>query len=105
MNQNLKFSGGADQLKFDVERNLLPLFGQYSRRPGLLFKNLTDSCTLLSLPFGTAFQLKETLKEGCKTTDPEELKKMKDALKEVGIISLPITLAVDVLIRRNDISF
>ena len=106
MIMNTKFSeGGAAQFKFDVDRNLLPLFGQYSRRPGLLFKNLADSCTLLSLPFGTALLLHQTLKEGSKTTDPEELKKMKDALKEVGIISLPITLAVDVLIRRNDVCF
>lgn len=104
MIMNTKFSeGGATQFKFDVERNLLPLFGQYSRRPGLLFKNLSDACTLLSLPFGTALLLHQTLKDSNKTTDSEELKKMKDALKEVGITSLPITLAVDVLERRNDI--
>lgn len=106
MIMNTKFSeGGAAQFKFDVERNLLPLFGQYSRRPGLLFKNLTDSCTLISLPFGTALLLHQQLKDGCKTTNPEELKNMKEALREVGIVSLPITLAVDVLIRRNDICF
>ena len=104
MIMNTKFSeGGAAQFKFDIERNLLPLFGQYSRRPGLLFKNLSDACTLLSLPFGTALLLHQTLKDGNKTTDPEELKKMKNALKEVKIVSLPITLAVDVLERRNDI--
>lgn len=106
MIMNTKFSeGGAAQFKFDVERNLLPLFGQYSRRPGLLFKNLADSVTLLTLPFGTALLLYQTLKDGNKTTKSEELKDMKDALKEVGIVSLPITLAVDVLIRRNDICF
>lgn len=104
MIMNTKFSeGGATQFKFDIERNLLPLFGQYSRRPGLLFKNLSDACTLLSLPFGTALLLHQTLKDGNKTTDSEELKKMKDALKEVGVASFPITLAVDVLERRNDI--
>lgn len=104
MIMNTKFSeGGAAQFKFDIDRNLLPLFGQYSRRPGLLFKNLRDSCTLLSLPFGTALLLHQTLKDGNKTSNAEELQKMKDALKEVGILSLPITLAVDVLIRRNDV--
>lgn len=104
MLMNTKFSeGGAAQFRFDIDRNLLPLFGQYSRRPGLLFKNLSDSCTLISLPFGTALLLHQTLKDGNKTTNPDELKKMKDALKEVGIKSLPITLAVDVLERRNDI--
>lgn len=106
MIMNTKFSeGGAAQFKFDIERNLLPLFGQYSRRPGLLFKNLSDSCNLLSLPFGTALLLYQTLKEGNKTTNPEELQQLKDALKELGIKSLPITFAVEVLIRRNDISF
>ncbi|CAG9801047.1 unnamed protein product [Chironomus riparius] len=104
MIMNTKFSeGGSNQFKFDITRNLIPLFGQYSKRPGYLFKNLSDACTLLSLPFGTALLLHQTLKAGNKTTSSEELQKMKDALKEVGIISLPITLAVDVLERRTDI--
>lgn len=104
MIMNTKFSeGGSAQFRFDIERNLLPLFGQYSRRPGLLFKNLSDSCILLSLPFGTALLLHQTLKAGIKSTNVDELKGMKDALKEVGIVSLPITLAVDVLERRNDV--
>jgi RAD50-interacting protein 1 len=104
MIMNTKFSeGGSAQFKFDITRNLIPLFGQYSRRPGLLFKNLSDACNLLSLPFGTAMLLHQTLKAGNKTTNAEELQTMKDALKEVGIISLPITLAVDILERRTDI--
>lgn len=104
MIMNTKFSeGGSAQFRFDIERNLVPLFGQYSRRPGLLFKNLSDSCILLSLPFGTALLLHQTLKAGNKTTNAEELKSMKEALKEVGIVSLPITLAVDILERRNDV--
>lgn len=104
MIMNTKFSeGGSAQFKFDILRNLIPLFGQYSRRPGLLFKNLADSCTLLSLPFGTALLLFQTIKDANKTANSDELSKMKDALREVGIISLPITLAVDVLLRRNDI--
>jgi RAD50-interacting protein 1 len=104
MIMNTKFSeGGSAQFKFDVERNLLPLFGQYSRRPGFLFRNLSDSCILLSLPFGTALLLHQTLKAASKTTDADELLRMKEALKEVGILSLPITLAVDVLERRNDV--
>jgi len=104
MIMNTKFSdGGAAQFKFDITRNLLPLFGQYSRRPGVLFKNLSDSCILISLPFGTAMLLHQTLKASNKTTNAEEHKKMKEALKEVGVGSLPITLAVDVLERRTDI--
>lgn len=104
MIMNTKFSeGGAAQFKFDITRNLIPLFGQYSRRPGFLFKNLSDACNLLSLPIGTAILLHQSLKTSNKTTKADELQKMKDALKEVGIVSLPITLAVDVLERRTDI--
>lgn len=39
MIMNTKFSyGGAAQFQFDMTRNLFPLFGQYTRRPDLLFK-------------------------------------------------------------------
>lgn len=39
MIMNTKFSlGGAAQFHFDTTRNLLPLFGQYARRPDLIFK-------------------------------------------------------------------
>lgn len=47
--------------------------------------------------------LHQTLKTNTKSTDNEQHKKMKDALKEVGSNSLPITLAVDILERRTDI--
>ncbi|CAO1304372.1 unnamed protein product [Diamesa tonsa] len=106
MVMNTKFSdGGSAQFRFDISRNLLPLFGQYSRRPGLLFKNISDACTLLTLPYGTAMLLHETLKSSNKTTNQELHMKMKDALKEVGAVNLPLTLAVDVLERRTDICY
>lgn len=39
MIMNTKFStGGASQFDFDMNRNLFALFGQYARRPDLLFK-------------------------------------------------------------------
>lgn len=39
MIMNTKFSaGGASQFHFDMTRNLLPLIGQYVRRPDLIFK-------------------------------------------------------------------
>lgn len=41
MIMNTKFStGGAAQFQYDMKRNLFPLFGQYIRRPELLFKKL-----------------------------------------------------------------
>lgn len=104
MIMHTKFSeGGSMQFNFDITRNLIPLFGQYSRRPSILFKNLSDVCKLLSLPFGTAMLLHQTLKASTVTTNSEELQKMKDALKEQKIVSLPITMAVNVLERRTDV--
>lgn len=39
MIMNTRFStGGASQFNFDIMRNLLPLFGQYVKRPASLFK-------------------------------------------------------------------
>ena len=39
MVMNTKFSpGGAAQFQFDMTRNLFALFGQYAKRPDLLFK-------------------------------------------------------------------
>lgn len=49
--------------------------------------------------------LHETLKSSNKTTNQELHMKMKDALKEVGAVNLPLTLAVDVLERRTDICY
>lgn len=69
------------------------------------FSSISDACTLLTLPYGTAMLLHETLKSSNKTTDHELHMKMKDALKEVGAVNLPITLAVDVLERRTDICY
>lgn len=39
MIMNTKFStGGAAQFVYDMNRNLFVIFGQYARRPDLLFK-------------------------------------------------------------------
>lgn len=39
MIMNTKFStGSASQFDFDMNRNLFALFGQYTKRPDLLFK-------------------------------------------------------------------
>lgn len=39
MIMNTKFStGGSSQFDFDMNRNLFALFGQYAKRPDLLFK-------------------------------------------------------------------
>lgn len=113
---NTKFSlGGAAQFQFDMTRNLFALFGQYSRRPDLLFKKylkkllfnsiyisiifnrVHDACILLTTPRGNAFLLHQTLKDDISIED-----KLK-ALKEIGVINFKSDTSVDILERRTDI--
>lgn len=73
--------GGAVQMKFDIIRNLYPLFAQYTERPesyfgryvsalhslgklvntGCFLYRLHDSCILLTLAKGSALLLRETI--------------------------------------------
>ncbi|KAJ6644173.1 RINT1-like protein [Pseudolycoriella hygida] len=97
---NTKFStGGTIQFQFDMTRNLFALFGQYVRRPELLFKKVFDACILLTLPTGSAILLQQTL-TNCDSTKNEE--ELKATLKDVGVNNLNHSLALDILERRND---
>ncbi|CAG0878960.1 unnamed protein product [Cyprideis torosa] len=53
--------GGAAQLKFDVEKNLIPIFGEYSEVPDRGFRQLKEAINLLNLPFGSATLLQDAL--------------------------------------------
>ncbi|XP_058834029.1 RINT1-like protein [Topomyia yanbarensis] len=98
MVMNTKFSsGGAMQFQFDMTRNLFALFGQYARKPNLLFKRISDACLLLTLPLGSAMLLHETLQK----EQSEEI--ITNTLKEVGLMILRKTDIIAVLERRNDI--
>ena len=98
MIMNTKFSkGGATQFQYDMTRNLFALFGQYARRPSLLFKNINDACILLTLPTGSALLLYQTLAD--KNTDNEE----SQSLKEIGISNASVNMAMNILRRRIDI--
>ncbi|CAD7003380.1 unnamed protein product [Ceratitis capitata] len=95
---NNKFTpAGAAQFNFDMSRNLLALFGQYCRRPDLLFKKVHDSNKLLNATRGTALLLYETLKSETK------LEEKMNALKELGIVNFKNKTCIDVLERRTDI--
>ncbi|KAG4075265.1 hypothetical protein HA402_003056 [Bradysia odoriphaga] len=97
---NTKFSsGGTIQFQFDMTRNLFALFGQYVRRPELLFKKVHDACILLTLPSGSAILLQQTLNNCDNTKNEEEL---IATLKEIGVNNLDHSLALDILDRRND---
>lgn len=120
MVMNTMFStGGALQFQYDMIRNLFALFGQYARKPSLLFKRscmcfqfwkqrqyiaflkyifrINDSCILLTLPLGSALLLHETLS----SEQSEEV--VANTLKELGLTILGKTTALEVLERRNDI--
>lgn len=65
--------------------------------------SLSEACTLLTLPFGSASLLHDTIKPYNRSTSSESHKVMKETLKELGINYMPIPLAVDILERRTDI--
>ncbi|XP_055611067.1 RINT1-like protein [Uranotaenia lowii] len=97
MIMNTKFStGGAAQFHFDMTRNLFALFGQYARKPNLLFKRVNDACILLTLPLGSAMLLHETLKR-------ESEEAVVGILKEQNLTILNQAATLEVLERRNDI--
>ncbi|KXJ69082.1 hypothetical protein RP20_CCG000224 [Aedes albopictus] len=99
MVMNTKFStGGALQFQFDMTRNLFALLGQYARKPSLLFKRISDTCVLLTMPLGSAMLLHETLSSSEQTEDT-----VRNTLKEVGLSILGRTAALEILERRNDI--
>ncbi|KNC26286.1 RINT1-like protein [Lucilia cuprina] len=99
MIMNTKFSpAGAAQFNYDMTRNLFALFGQYCRRPDLLFKKIHDANKLLNAARGTALLLHENLQ----ATNNSLEDKMK-ALKEVGIVNFKPKTCIEVLERRTDI--
>ncbi|XP_053665015.1 RINT1-like protein [Anopheles marshallii] len=98
MVMNTKFSsGGAQQFHFDMTRNLFGLFSQYAKKTNLLFKRINDTCTLLTMPLGSAMLLRETLLS--ETIDEDGLTR---ALQEVGLIVFDKNMTLAVLDRRND---
>ncbi|XP_039964070.1 RINT1-like protein [Bactrocera neohumeralis] len=95
---NNKFTpAGAAQFNFDMTRNLFPLFGQYCRRPDLLFKKVHDSSKLLNAARGTALLLHEAL------ISQTNLEQKMNALKDLGIVNFKYQTCIHVLERRTDL--
>ncbi|EFA07987.1 RINT1-like protein [Tribolium castaneum] len=95
-------TGGALQLKYDVTRNLLPLFSQYTERPETYFVQLIEACNLLNITKGSALLLRETLLALEGATGIEDSRGR--ALKEVGVVSFTPKMAVKILNQRTDIT-
>lgn len=91
-------TAGGNQFSFDMSRNLFALFGLYTRNPAQLFKSINDACLLLTLPTGTAFLLRDTIRKANPLSDTS-----KAALYEIGVLFMEPITALDVLERRKDI--
>jgi hypothetical protein len=94
--------GGALQLKYDVTRNLLPLFSQFSERPESYFVQLIESCNLLNITKGSALLLRETLLALEGATGVEDTR--PQTLRELGVLSFTPKMAVKILNQRTDIT-
>ncbi|XP_025836467.1 RINT1-like protein [Agrilus planipennis] len=94
--------GGALQLKYDITRNLFPLFSQYTNSPEIYFWRMEETCSLLNLSKGSALLLRETLIALEGATGVEDQR--PQALKEVGVINFPPRKVIEILNRRTDIT-
>ncbi|KAK9882088.1 hypothetical protein WA026_018934 [Henosepilachna vigintioctopunctata] len=93
---------GARQLKYDIERNLFPLFSQFSDRPASHYPQLMSSITLLNLAKGSALLLRDTILQLEGATDAEDTRgKM---LQDVGVTNFTPKMAVTILNQRTDIT-
>ncbi|XP_017843941.2 RINT1-like protein [Drosophila busckii] len=94
---NTKFSpAGAAQFNYDMTL-LFALFGQYTRRPELLFKRIHDASKLLTAARSTALLLLETLSSG------QSVEEKTKPLHELRVLSLDSKQCIEVLERRTDI--
>ncbi|XP_057317633.1 RAD50-interacting protein 1-like [Hydractinia symbiolongicarpus] len=96
--------GGANQLQFDMTKNLFVIFGQYTPRPESHFKMLNDSCTLLNLLPGSAVLLKAVLEQAEKTSETSEENEsaVKTSLQDMGIKHLTSLQASRLVTARVD---
>lgn len=92
-------SGGANQFHFDMTRNLFALFGSYVRNPLTLFKCVNEACRLLTLPYGTASLLHETITRNMPLSESSFA-----ALGELEIRFLEPITALETLERRIDLN-
>lgn len=90
--------GGAEQLQYDVFRNLFPLFGLYINKPELYFPLIKEACILLNIMLGSAMLLVEALNNSDEVTG-------KEILADIGVYKMSSELALKVIGTRTDISY
>ncbi|CAL1527454.1 unnamed protein product [Lymnaea stagnalis] len=101
--------GGAMQLQFDIVRNLIPLFGDYTNNPDSYFRLSKEASTLLTLKNGSALLLKEVLYSHLhQTAEQQQLKQqqpdIKTALRDVSIFTLTPDQCETILSLRTNLS-
>ncbi|RUS71090.1 hypothetical protein EGW08_021151 [Elysia chlorotica] len=101
--------GGAVQIQFDITRNLIPLFGDYTNSPDSYFRLSKEACTLLTLKKGSALLLKEVIYSHLhETAEQQQLKQVQpnvsEALRDVGINTLSVDQCEQVLSLRTSLS-
>ncbi|XP_071578297.1 RAD50-interacting protein 1 isoform X2 [Temnothorax nylanderi] len=89
-------SGGAEQLQYDILRNLFPLFGLYIDKPESYFPLIKEACILLNVLTGSAILLEEALNNNDKNASTE-------ILADVGVHKMPTKVALKVIATRTDI--
>ena len=101
--------GGAAQLKFDMERNLFPIFGEFAAKPENYFKEVKEACALLTLPVGSARLLKDTV-NSCRNTTGSLLggnegggDGAREALAEFGVHKLSTEHALALLNQQTSV--
>ncbi|XP_032669239.1 RAD50-interacting protein 1 isoform X2 [Odontomachus brunneus] len=90
-------SGGAEQLQYDILRNLFPLFGLYISKPESFFPLIKEACILLNILVGSAMLLQEALSN---YND-----KAAEILADVGVHKMSPELALKVVATRTDIIY
>ncbi|CAL7948671.1 unnamed protein product [Xylocopa violacea] len=90
--------GGAEQLQYDVLRNLFPLFGLYISKPESYFPLIKEACILLNIMLGSAMLLVEALDNSDETA-------AKEILADVGVYKMSSELALRVIGTRTDITY
>ncbi|XP_076179818.1 RAD50 interactor 1 [Ptiloglossa arizonensis] len=91
-------TGGAEQLEYDIFRNLFPLFGLYISKPESYFPLIKEACILLNILLGSAMLLLEALNNN------DEVAR-KEILADIGIHKMSPELALKVLRTRTDITY
>lgn len=89
-------SGGAEQLQYDILRNLFPLFGLYINKPESYFPLIKEACILLNILMGSAILLEEALNNNDKNVSAE-------ILADVGVHKMSAKLALKVIAMRTDV--